>query len=142
MNWDGVEGNKERGYVVIESLFELSKTQHVWVACDMVQCNYNASQESTHAGHSLLAELFNNRMSSQQLAIISRNLRNTCDLSGILTVIREHIVGLMNTNSKFPKFVNNIFHSQAYGHYIHGPKTVIHVFENNNAEQLAQTITH
>ena len=137
MNWDGVEGCKVRGYVIIESLVELSKTQHIWVACDMVQCNYNASKESTQDGDSLIARLFNERMSSQHLTTMSKTLRNTYDLSVTLTVIREHIVGLMNTKTKF---VNNVFPSQSPGHYIHGPKTVIHVLETNHIEQIFSEI--
>ena len=64
---------------------------------------------------------------------LSKNLRNTFDLSKALSVIRSEIIELRQLQSDF---VENTFPVQAAGHYIHGPKTTIHVLHNFNEDLI------
>ena len=62
-------------------------------------------------------------------------MRNTSDLSKTLSVIRDHVIQQRSQEFE-PQVIKHIFPEQTPGHYIHGPKTVIHVLKNFNGELI------
>ena len=113
-----------------QALFELSSSSHVWIACDTLQTPlfyYNIDDvEKRLRLDSRLTGFVEDELSSTQLVSLSKNLRNTSDLSRTLSVIREHIIEQGHIVSTF---INDLAILQAPGHYIHGPKTIVHVLQ-------------
>ena len=130
-------GRKERtnkDNLIFKALFELSSSSHVWISCDTLQSPmYIEEEEEILRYDSILVRLFNDKLSSTQLVSLSKNLRNTSDLSRTLSVIREHIIEPGHLVSTFR---NDSAILQAPGHYIHGPRTTVHVLQNFNEELI------
>ena len=61
------------------------------------------------------------------------NLRNTSDLSNILSVIRDQFVRLVYLRSDI---LDLVLPTQLQGHFIHGPLPVIHVFNDRNVDSI------
>ena len=61
------------------------------------------------------------------------NLRNTSDLSNILSVIRDEFVTLCSLKSDI---LDLVLPAQSPGHFIHGPLPVIHVFNDRNVDSI------
>ena len=133
----GVESSND-DYELPKTLFELSHFCHVWISCDMLQSPLLVIPDEpiTLRHDSRLARFFNDELSSTQLVSLSKNLRNTSDLTKILSVIREHMIEPGHIVSTFR---NDFSILQAPGHYIHGPKTTVHVVEMLD-EKLINTI--
>ncbi|XP_063693453.1 uncharacterized protein LOC134825235 [Bolinopsis microptera] len=132
--WDEVKKDINKNYDIFKVLLELSCSCHVWISCDTLQSPlYIADEEERLRHDSRLAKLFNDELSSTQLVSLSKNLRNTSDLSRALSVIREHIIESENLVSTF---TNDFDILQTPGHYIHGPKTVVHVLQKYNEELI------
>ena len=129
LSWDGM---LVRNDDFIETLLRLSSTHFVWVGCDMIQGISHSAPNELRCNLNL-ANFFGNKLLSSQLVSLSKNLRNTFDLSKALSVIRSEIIELRQLQSDF---VENTFPVQAAGHYIHGPKTTIHVLHNFNNDLI------
>ena len=133
-SWDVVKENMNDDYELLKTLFELSCSCHVWISCDTLQSYlYINDEELTLRHDSRLAGFFNDDLSSTQLVSLSKNLRNTSDLSRILSVIRKHIIEQSHIASTFK---NDFAISQTHGHYIHGPKTMVHVLQKFDEKLL------
>ena len=94
-NWDADAGNVNSidDYVLPETLFDLSHSGYVWISYDTLQHPlFIEDEEVTLRRNSTLSRFFNDELSSTQLVSLSKNLRNTSDLSRTLSVIREHII--------------------------------------------------
>ncbi|XP_063691540.1 uncharacterized protein LOC134823873 [Bolinopsis microptera] len=103
---------------LIGTLMKLSDEHHVWVACDMIQslwCEYYHSFNDEYLGELAL-------LSDEQRVSLSKNLRNTFDISTVLDVLRD----LHTANSAAGA---NFCSKQEYGHFIHGPLIAIHFME-------------
>ena len=123
-SWNKVEEDTDE---IFKALFELSSSSHVWIACDTLQNPiYFVDEEQRLRHDSRLTGFVKDELSSTQLVSLSKNLRNTSDLSRTLSVIREHIIEPGHLVSTFR---NGFAISQAPGHYIHGPKSVVHVLQ-------------
>ena len=124
---DKVTEDTNKDYDTFKALFELSSSCHVWISCDTVQSPiFYVDEEKTLRHDSKLTGFFKDELSSTQLVSLSKNLRNTSDLSRTLSVIREHIIREHITATTFR---NDFAILQAPGHYIHGPKSVVHVLQ-------------
>ena len=136
LSWYGVVWEL---YRLIEILPRLSNTHYVWVACDRIQSIIDSTGKDYTLRHNKdFANFFKDKSSSHQLVSLSKNLRNTTNLSSTLSIIRNQIIELSDYESEFK---NNIFPLQAPGHYIHGPKSIIHVLQNFNKELIYDIFT-
>ena len=117
---------------LIRTLKKLSDEHHVWVACDMVQSFLHVLN---FGDLNLDAELAS---SDVQHVSLSKNLRNTYEISTVLYVLRNLFNAMIRKKfgKVFPKFNQEYGHlfihgpliNQEYGHLIHGPLITIHVF--------------
>ena len=101
----------------------------VRVACDLAQGNWFVSEEEFIG----IVHVITDKLSSSQLVTLSMNLRNTCDVSNILCVIREQFRKL---RSQITNVSDMILPVQSPGHFIHGPLPVIHVFNKFNVDSI------
>ena len=127
--------NRDRDYDLLKTLLELSSSCHVWISCDMLQNPILiADEEEVIVRHnSRLAGFFNEELSSTQLVSLSKNLRNTSDLSKTLSIIREHIIEQVHIVSPFRNYFAIL---QSPGHYIHGPQSIVHVLQRFDKELI------
>ena len=120
----------------VDTLIDLSKSSYICVVCDMAQLYYyvNTLFDYSNGVNAVLAPFFvDSSSSSHQIVSITKNLRNTINISRCLAVIRKQIIDI---RSYSPNFLTQLLPLQSPGHYIHGPKVVIHVLENFNKELL------
>ena len=115
--------------VLIDKLLELSADKTVWIACDIVQAWALLDKDTI----SIVANLLTDKLTPNQRATLSMNLRNTFDLSNILSVIRDQFVRLSSLKSDN---LDLVLPTQLQGHFIHGPLPVIHVFNNYNVDSI------
>ena len=115
--------------VLISKLLELSANKTVWIACDLVQIWYiDDTQTIVNVANSIIDLLTPN-----QRATLTMNLRNTFDLSNILSEIRDQFVKSCSLKSNI---LDLVLPAQSAGHFIHGPLPVIHVFNDRNVNSI------
>ena len=114
--------------VLIDKLLELSADKTVWIACDVVQVWALLDKDI-----SIVANLLTDKLTPNQRATLTMNLRNTSDLSNILSVIRDQFVRLCSLKSDI---LDLVLPTQLQGHFIHGPLPVIQVFNNYNVDSI------
>ena len=117
----------EQCTLIIDTIIEISRSITVWVACDLVQYYFIIYNVGIRNPVTDVATILVSKLSSNQLITLSNNLRNTCDLSNILSVLRDSFIS--ETLSICSKDFNLILPKQITGHYLHGPKTAIHVLK-------------
>ena len=117
--------------VLISKLVESSADKNVWIACDFAQAWYVTDTRSIVT----VANVIINILKPIQRATLSRNLRNTFDLSSILSVIRDQFVNLFSLKLDI---LNLVLPTQSPGHFIHGPLTVMHVFNDRNVADIVR----
>ena len=117
--------------VFIKKLLELSADKNVWIACDFAQAWFVADTRSIVT----VANVIINILKPIQRATLSRNLRNTFDLSSILSVIRDQFVNLFSLKLDI---LDLVLPTQSPGHFIHGPLTVMHVFNDFNVVDIVR----
>ena len=100
------------------------------VLCDVAQCWFY-SVSCQHLGQ--FASLLSTKLTHDQLVILSTNLRNTFDISNVLSIIRDRIINLCSNP-------NILLTRQSPGHYIHGPRIVVHVFKDNNIDSIGAVL--
>ena len=115
--------------VLIDKLLELSADKTVWIACDIVQAWAVLDADVI----SIVANLLTDKLTANQRVILTMNLRNTSDLSNILSVIRDEFVTLSSLKSDI---LDLVLPTQLQGHFIHGPLPVIHVFNDFNVDSI------
>ncbi|XP_063675192.1 uncharacterized protein LOC134811954 [Bolinopsis microptera] len=117
-------------YLDILELFKNKRS--VIVACDFGQCYYHvdAVLHVAFSGH-LYRQLY-----SYQLVTLTKNLRNTYDLSNILSVIRNKYRGLVSSCD----FGHIILPKQDPGHFIRGVITELHVFSEYDFDSIFHII--
>ena len=118
---------------LINKLLDLSVNKNVWIACDVVQTYYYINTKPIV----YLADLIIDKLQPKQRITLSMNLRNTCDISNILSVIRDQYVKLYSDKLDILDFV---LPTQVPGHFIHGPKTVIHVLDHFNVDIILDVL--
>ena len=117
--------------VFIDKLKKMSENKVIWIACDMVQGWRYLGQRYTRE----LAKTLKETLSDEQRKCLSMNLRNTCDLSNILYVIRDRfILRYQQGGNRLP--VDMILPKQTPGHFIHGTNTVINVLNNYDLDTI------
>ena len=117
----------EKCSVLMDKLLSLKCT--VRVACDMAQNYWLYDREDLIDRLRMITV----KLSSTQLVRLSMSLRNTCDLSDILCVIREQ---LRESYSEITDILDLVLPTQLQGHFIHGPLPVIHVFDDYNFDSI------
>ena len=117
----------EESSVLMDKLLSLECT--VRVACDMAQNYWYSNKEELIYRLRMITV----KLSSTQLVRLSMSLRNTCDLSDILFVIREQF---RESYSEITDILDLVLPTQLRGHFIHGPLTVIHVFDDYNFDSV------
>ena len=123
----GLMGELDSVTVLMDKLL-LSECS-VRVACDLAQGFYGVSEERFIE----MVHVITDKLSSSQLVTLSMNLRNTCDISNILCVIREQF---RESRSQITNVSDMILPVQSPGHFIHGPLPVIHVFNDYNVNGI------
>ena len=111
----------------------LSSECSVRVACDLAQGFYGVSEEQFIE----MVHVITDKLSSSQLVTLSMNLRNTCDISNILCVIREQ---LRESYLEITDILDICLPTQLQGHFIHGPLPVIHVFNDYNVDSIIRVL--
>ena len=130
---DVMSKNRDSDYDLLKTLFEQSSSCHVWISCDVLQyVIYIVDEEDVVVRHNFKL-FFNDELSSTQLVSLSMNLRNTSDLSKSLSIIRQQII---ESGHLVSPFRNDFAILQAPGHYIHGPKSNIHVLQKFDKELI------
>ena len=115
--------------VLINKLLELSANKTVWIACDLVQVWFIINTRIiVNVANSIIDLLTPN-----QRATLTMNLRNTFDLSHILSEIRDQFVKSCSLKSNI---LDLVLPAQSAGHFIHGPLPVIHVFNDRNVNSI------
>jgi len=112
--------------VVMDTLVTLSVNNTVRVACDVVQYPRGYSY-NTHVDE--LCSFIARKLSDDQIVFLTKNLRNTYDISNILNVIRNY-----NKKSSVLRYtdIEALIPEQVTGHFIRGTITQFHVFNNDN----------
>ena len=117
---------------LIDKLLELSIQKKVWIACDIAQMwSIGNTRDISLNLNSLLID----KLDTNQRRILTKNLRNTCDLANILSVLRGEVVKLYSPESGN---LDLLLPTQSQGHFIHGPLTVIHVFNDFNVDSIVR----
>ena len=106
----------------------------VRVACDLAQGYYFGVYGEQFIG---MVRVITDKLSSSQLVTLSMNLRNTCDISNILCVIREQFRELRSDTINVSDMILPV---QSPGHFIHGPLPVIHVFNDYNVNGIIRVL--
>ena len=121
---------------LVGTLKLLSVNNTVIVACDFIQnfwfsiyLNYNDKM----SGITGMIKTFN----SDQVFTLTKNLRNTCDLSNILCIIRDRSLKHFNQGSVI---LDNMLPMQDSGHFIRGPLTRLHVFNIRNTKLISNIV--
>ena len=122
-------GDTEEIYTdLINELLKLSDHKKVWIACDIAQMWFIGNKRTNSLN---LNKVLSDKLDTSQRRILTKNLRNTCDLSYILSVLRGEVVELCS-----PGNLDVVLPAQSQGHFIHGPLTVIHVFNDFNVDSI------
>ena len=121
----------EKWTVFINKLLELSADKNVWIACDFAQVKYISDIRTILNLANSIIDILN----PYQRATLSMNLRNTFDLSSILSVIRNQYVKVFSLESDI---LDLVLPTHSPGHFIHGPLPVIHVFNDCNVADIAR----
>ena len=107
----------------------ISASNYVFVTYDIMQgcLNYTGPDKELHTK---LINLLKDRVPSGQLYSLTKIMRNTFDLSIDLAKIRGIISEELFDKSEI------VLPRQEPGHFIHGPKTAVHVFNNFDEENI------
>ena len=112
---------------LINKLLKFSIHKKVWIACDIAQLWIIYMRTNLLNLNKVLTD----KLDTSQRRILTKNLRNTCDLSYILSVLRGKVAELCS-----PGNLDLVLPAQSQGHFIHGPLTVIHVFNDCNVDSI------
>ena len=125
------KGGTARIETFVNAVIEFSLSSIIWVACDLVQCAFDTSDGAyvTYLQHEL-----NGSLASKQRLTLSKNLRNTFDLSEILSTIRNQYIEIY-----MPEISDEVLPKQEIGHFIHGPRTAIHI--SDDLDEITQRDT-
>ena len=113
---------------LINKLLKLSIHKKVWIACDIAQIWFIGYMRTNLLN---LNKVLTDKLDTSQRRILTKNLRNTCDLSYILSVLRGEVAEMCSTGN-----LDLVLPAQSQGHFIHGPLTVIHVFNDFNVDSI------
>ena len=105
----------------------ISASNYVFVTYDIMQGCLNYTDKELHTK---LINLLKDRVPSGQLYSLTKIMRNTFDLSIDLAKIRGIISEELFDKSEI------VLPCQQPGHFIHGPKTAVHVFNNFDEENI------
>ena len=120
----------------IEDSMKHTKEKKVWIACDIAQLwSFFYPRDNPLNLNSLLID----KLDTNQRRILTKNLRNTCDLANILSVVRDQLRGdYVKSYSPESGNLDLVLPTQSQGHFIHGPLTVIHVFNDFNPASIVR----
>ena len=130
-------------------LSHISNSNHVWLAFDVLQMFASLPMGITKESYRTVLQ-FNKLLSEENCITIDTNLRNTYDMSCSLSIIRDHFRSHLGVKAFFcgglklmsddcKKFARTFLTmEQANGHYIHGPKTMIHTFYCRDHDLVTQ----
>ena len=135
----GCGGVFSESYDFIKTLLKLSTTHFVWLTCDVIQSVNFCVKTWDHKLNVNFPAFLERTVSPEQIVSLSKNLRNTFDIASALLIIRNLAIAL-----KCPvksEIVDAVFPIQTPGHYIHGPKTIIHCLQNFNRNLIGSLFT-
>jgi len=108
---------------IADSFTKIAATNLAWIACDLTQitdfCNLKVGNKALRK--------FIQDMPSENIVTLSMNLRNTSDIAVILSKLRDQLL-LSVPETEVDK--DDVLPIVKPGHFIHGPRTIIHVVEN------------
>ena len=120
---------------LITLMIEIGRSKTVHVACDIVQSWYADDDRDIFYLAGYLRQYFQSGS-----GILSKNLRNTCDLSIILSRIRSKFIGYFSRSPglgvRSLDTINMVLPEQIAGHYIHGPETEVHVLTDHDFDGI------
>ena len=132
---DAIEINWDKENIISQGLLPLVKSSNqnntsLWVFYDTAQASYNniSTDLFYYPKFKVLADLLDHFKSLFPLkALLSVNLRNTMEISSVLSLIRRHRK-LMESSGVVP----SILPEQKLGHVLRGPKIVIYILRDND----------
>ena len=117
---DDFQGVVYRNIYSLDNLLEcckqLSETKHVWITCDLTQTTPYSGQDLGNKK----TQSFIRDVDPNSIVTLGLNLRNSCDLSDILSKIRGLSIA-------YDEDLDIVLPVLKPGHFIHGTRTVIHV---------------
>ncbi|XP_063692766.1 uncharacterized protein LOC134824719 [Bolinopsis microptera] len=126
---------------LMRRLTEVQLSCWVWIGCDLSQKCYLSHAGFLQNYYEPVCSLFQS-MLSENIVNLSLNLRNTCDIADCLSKVREHLIPTVPEEETADLDV--VFPVLQPGHFIHGPRTVVHVidkaFSVNSAGLIANTL--
>ena len=117
----------------LDRLLELAVSGNVWVACDLAQAYFMVNSHFFD-----LIGVVTKILSASQQIILSSNLRNTFDVAAMLQIIRERF--FKSFSDYRSDVLKMIIPPQIPGHFIHGPKPVIHILNKFNDEVVVPVL--
>ena len=118
---------------LIEKLSEISLQYTVRIVCDLVQGMLYSDTNYVIDIVSVITE----KLSETQLVCLSRNLRNTQNISAILCLIRNQFVELYSSRMHV---LDTILPKQIPGHFIHGPEIFLHILDNYDVNMISNIL--
>ena len=118
-----------------KTLVDLSRSNFVWVACDIAQ---SPTDPMVFRKDAIQYTFVGQVCDEWKVVTLHKNLRNTSELAGILALIRD----IQRTTLLEKKVgANEVLPEQAHGHFIYGPRTKIYVFVYRNLDLLGKMIS-
>ena len=115
----------------------------VWIGCDLSQKCYLSHAGLLQNYYEPVCSFFQS-MPSENIVNLSLNLRNTCDIADCLSKIREHLIPNVPEEETADFHLDVVFPVLQPGHFIHGPRTEVHVidkaFSVNSAGLIANAL--
>ena len=105
-----------------------SPTSCVWIACDFTQAQLVDVPFYIRVIKSFY-NLIRYSLDSKNILTLSLNLRNTSDITDILSKMREHIILQLPEKEKLRLNLEVTIPMIKKGHFINGPQIVMHVIE-------------
>ena len=115
----------------VEAVLRSSICTSAWLASDVVQCAFDESEGEYVP---ILQRLLNDSLTTAQRLTLSENLRSTSDLAIVLSILRDKYIEMV------PGSHDVVLPQQELGHYIHGPRIVIHVIGDLEKSTLNNSI--
>ena len=105
---------------IADSCTKIAVTNLAWIACDLTQRTHKC-QIGNKTVHKFIQD-----MPSENIITLSMSLRNTSDIADILLKLRDQLL-LSVPGTEVDK--DDVLPIVKPGHFIHGPRTIIHVVE-------------
>ena len=136
---DDIHGFVRLSKKLLQSLITISSSKTVWIGCDTAQrSRFNKTRQRNFTITKFNSFILEN-VPVKQRVTLSKNLRNTHDLSTCLSIVRTEYIKLVSDGSDNVKIC---LPEQYPGHFIHGPIISVHIFKDYSIELIDNIFTN